>query len=58
MAHRLVLVICAWCVKADRPAFLREQPPYHDPSVSHGICPAHREEWLAALRTRQAERSL
>ncbi len=52
-----MLVICAWCVKADRPAFLREQPPYGDPSVSHGICAAHREEWLVALRASQEERS-
>ncbi len=49
-------MICAWCVKADQPAFLRELPPYRDASVSHGICAAHREEWLVALRARQ-ERS-
>jgi len=59
-----VIVLCAWCVKADEPAFLREQSPYRDPSVSHGICPRHREEWMqqirahvAALKARQEEQS-
>ncbi len=52
-----MIVLCSWRLQADRPAFLREQPPYHDPSISHGICPAHREEWPVTLRSRQEERS-
>ncbi len=56
-----MIVLCAWCVKADEPAFLREQPPYRDASISHGICPRHREEWtqqLAAhVKARQEEQS-
>ncbi len=47
-----MIVLCAWCVKADRPAFLREQPPYADGRVSHGICAAHRRQQLAALAAR------
>jgi len=57
-----VIVLCAWCVQADEPAFLNEQPPYHDTRISHGICPRHREEWTqqlavhaAALKARQEE---
>jgi len=52
-----VIVLCAWCVKADRPAFLREQPPYRDPSISHGICRAHEQEWRAQLAAHVAART-
>ena len=59
-----MIVLCAWCVKADEPAFLREQPPYRDASISHGICPRHRDAWTqqlaahaAALKARQEEQS-
>jgi len=59
-----VIVLCAWCVQADEPAFLNEQAPYRDTRISHGICPRHREEWTqqlaahaAALKTRQEGQS-
>ena len=59
-----MIVLCAWCVKADELAFLCEQPPYRDANISHGICPRHREEWTqqlaahaAALKTRQEGQS-
>ena len=59
-----MIVLCAWCVQADEPAFLNEQPPYHDTRISHGICPRHRKEWTqqfaahaAALKARQEEQS-
>ena len=55
-----MIVLCAWCVQADEPAFLNEQAPYRDTRISHGICPRHREEWTqqlaahaAALKARQ-----
>ena len=48
-----MIVLCAWCVEQDRPAFLRELAPYVDTRISHGICPDHAAEWRAKLR-RQA----
>ena len=45
-----MIVLCAWCIEQDRPAFLRELPPYVDSRVSHGICPGHAAEWRAKLR--------
>jgi hypothetical protein len=29
---------------------MREIEPYRDPSVSHGICPTHREEWTQQIK--------
>ena len=37
----LVKVLCAWCVRDGRPAFLREKLPLEDPSETHGLCGAH-----------------
>ena len=34
-------VLCAWCLKEGKPAFLRESEPRRDPSESHGICANH-----------------
>ncbi len=36
-----MIVVCAVCAKADRPAFVREKVPYADTSVTHGYCPEH-----------------
>jgi hypothetical protein len=53
-----VIVLCAWCLEADRPAFLREIEPYSDTRLSHGICALHAEEWRARLHAQaQAERA-
>ncbi len=45
-----MIVLCAWCIEQDRPAFLRELAPYVDTRISHGICPGHAAEWRAKLR--------
>ena len=37
----LVKVLCAWCVRDGRPAFLREKWPFEDPSETHGLCGDH-----------------
>ncbi len=42
-----MIVLCAWCIEQDRPAFLRELAPYVDTRISHGICPGHAAEWRA-----------
>ena len=34
-------VLCAWCVRDGRPAFLREKFPLEDPSETHGLCGDH-----------------
>lgn len=34
-------VLCAWCVRDGRPAFLREKWPFEDPSETHGLCGDH-----------------
>lgn len=36
-----VKVLCAWCVRDGRPAFLREKWPFEDPSETHGLCGDH-----------------
>ena len=34
-------VLCAWCVRDGKPAFLREKAPIDDPSETHGLCGDH-----------------
>lgn len=34
-------VLCAWCVRDGKPAFLREKLPLNDPSETHGLCGDH-----------------
>ncbi|MDR4478522.1 MAG: hypothetical protein R3B37_02065 [Nitrospira sp.] len=34
-------VLCAWCVRDGRPAYLREKLPLDDPSETHGLCGDH-----------------
>ncbi len=34
-------VLCAWCVRDGKPAFLREKSPIDDPSETHGLCGDH-----------------
>ena len=34
-------VLCAWCVRDGRPAFLREKLPLEDLSETHGLCADH-----------------
>ncbi|HQY57249.1 MAG: hypothetical protein WBB60_07230 [Nitrospira sp.] len=34
-------VLCAWCVRDRKPAFLREKFPLEDPSETHGLCGDH-----------------
>jgi len=37
----VVKVLCAWCVRDGKPAFLREKFPLEDPSETHGLCGDH-----------------
>ncbi len=34
-------VLCAWCVRDGKPAFLREKSPVSDVSETHGLCSDH-----------------
>lgn len=43
-------VVCAWCEREGRPAFLREQAPLEDAATTHGICDRHDAELRASLR--------
>jgi hypothetical protein len=36
-----VKVLCAWCVRDGKPAFLREKVPLDDPGETHGLCNDH-----------------
>ncbi len=45
-----MIVLGAWCLKADRPAFLRELAPYADTRISHGICLDHAAARRVKLR--------
>lgn len=36
-----VRVLCAWCVRDGKPAFLREKLPLDDLSETHGLCEDH-----------------
>ncbi len=52
-----MIVLCAWCIEQDRPAFLRELAPYADTRISHGICPGHAAEWRAQVIAARAHTS-
>ncbi|HUF94037.1 MAG TPA: hypothetical protein VMR23_16800 [Candidatus Limnocylindria bacterium] len=43
-------IVCAWCQREGRTGFLGFREPLSDMSVTHGICPEHYEDVLAALR--------
>ena len=34
-------VLCAWCIRDGKPAFLREKLPLHDSRETHGLCGDH-----------------
>jgi hypothetical protein len=42
-------LVCAWCVKDGKAGVLGDIEPLDDPAVTHGICPAHRQEIEAEL---------
>ena len=42
-------VICAWCHAEDGSGYLVEQEPFDDPSLTHGVCFRHREQFLESL---------
>jgi hypothetical protein len=44
-----VKVICAWCHAEGRPGYLGEREPLDDPSITHGICFRHRQQFLESL---------
>ncbi len=45
-------VVCPWCAREGRPAFLREAEPLDDPSETHGVCRRHQLEVLAEVPSR------
>lgn len=47
-----MIIVCAWCLADGQPGFLREEPPYRNMPVSHGICSVHAEAWT--LRRKKA----
>ena len=44
-----VKVICAWCHAEGRPGYLGEREPLDDPSITHGVCFRHRQQFLESL---------
>ena len=42
-------VLCAWCVRDGKPAFLREKSPLDDPSETHGLCESHFKSLRASV---------
>ncbi len=50
-----MIVLCANCIEENRPAFLREIPPYRDQGVSHGLCEEHAEMYLAEIANRKGD---
>lgn len=46
--------ICAWCRAEGSPGDLGEREPLADPVETHGICPRHLTQFLAAARSRQS----
>jgi hypothetical protein len=47
-------VICAWCAKEGKPAFLLHKPPMDDASLTHSICDNHLAAVRSEIRTRFA----
>lgn len=45
-------VVCAWCEHDSRGAAVGERPVFPDELPTHGICPRHEQEMLAAVPSR------
>jgi hypothetical protein len=45
-------VLCAWCHRDGKPAFLGEREPLENPGPTHGICTSHNEQVLESLPSR------
>lgn len=45
-------VVCAWCEHDSRGAAGGERPVFSDELPTHGICPRHEQEMLAAVPSR------
>jgi len=45
-----VRVLCAWCVRDGKPAFLREKLPLEDLSETHGLCADHFTSLSASVK--------
>ena len=46
----VVKVLCAWCVRDGKPAFLREKLPLEDLSETHGLCADHFTSLSASVK--------
>jgi hypothetical protein len=45
-------IVCAWCERDGKPAFLGEKEPLDDPVSTHSVCPAHLLELISDVMTR------
>jgi hypothetical protein len=45
-------VLCAWCCREGRPAYLGEREPLENPEPTHGVCPRHKVQLLESLPSR------
>jgi hypothetical protein len=45
-------VLCAWCHRDGKPAYLGEREPLENPGLTHGICVSHKEQVLESLPSR------
>ncbi len=45
-------VLCAWCSREGRPAYLGEREPLENPEPTHGVCAHHKAELLESLPSR------
>ena len=42
-------VLCAWCHRDGKPAYLGEREPLENSTPTHGICASHKEQVLESL---------
>ena len=45
-------ILCAWCHRDGKPAYLGEREPLENPGPTHGVCASHKEQFLESLPSR------
>jgi hypothetical protein len=45
-------ILCAWCCREGRPAYLGEREPLDNPATTHGVCADHKAQLLESLPSR------
>jgi len=50
-------ILCAWCEKEGKEAFICEAEPFDRPTLSHGICETHQKLLLLQLQLGRPKRT-